>query len=144
MSSYDELSVERLPPARSAQEEVDARDARVRAVWSMQSQYEEQRVANTRAQGVPEVYSAVGRKEWMTKAACKGLTMYFFPEYMERKDEKVARELIAKMICDHCSVVKTCLEYALANRETGFWGGYNDEDRSALLPRAKPGRKPKQ
>ena len=74
--------------------------------------------------------------EWRFDAACRGedSSLFFAPNYFERRDEKDARERKAKAICERCVVRADCLEYALNIREThGVWGGYNEQERRVAL-----------
>ena len=61
--------------------------------------------------------------------------MYFFaPSYFERREEKNAREAVAKSFCARCPVRVECLEYALSTREAhGIWGGLNEMERRRML-----------
>lgn len=81
--------------------------------------------------------SAQGTEElWQVDAACRGphAAVFFPPSYVERKDDKAARESSAKAICAACRVRSACLEYALRIREAhGIWGGLNEVERKALL-----------
>ena len=73
---------------------------------------------------------------WQEKAACKGpqSAVFFPPSYVERKDQKEAREERAKAICASCPVRQPCLDYALEIREPhGIWGGLNELERKQLL-----------
>ncbi len=73
--------------------------------------------------------------DWRELAACRdsepGL---FFPigttgPAIEQIDE-------AKDICEQCSVVEECLNYALeTNQEAGVWGGYAEDERRRLRKR---------
>lgn len=75
---------------------------------------------------------------WWDGAACRGqdASVFFAPSYFEKREEKLAREAIAKSICARCPVRLECLEYALATREPhGVWGGLNEMERRALLRR---------
>lgn len=38
----------------------------------------------------------------------------------------------AKALCAECPVIAECLEYALANKVDGVWGGTSERDRRAL------------
>jgi WhiB family redox-sensing transcriptional regulator len=79
-----------------------------------------------------------GTELWQSKAACRGpqATAFFPPSHAERKDEKVARESRAKMICRECHVRGDCLDYAIRIREPhGIWGGLNEIERKTLLER---------
>jgi WhiB family transcriptional regulator, redox-sensing transcriptional regulator len=73
---------------------------------------------------------------WQYEASCRGedSDLFFAPKYVEKKEEKEAREARAKAICVRCPVRFDCLEYALRNREPhGIWGGLNEVERKALL-----------
>lgn len=73
---------------------------------------------------------------WQHQAACRGQdAAYFFaPSYFERRDQKNAREAVAKSFCARCPVRLECLEYALDAREPhGVWGGLNEMERRRLL-----------
>jgi WhiB family redox-sensing transcriptional regulator len=73
---------------------------------------------------------------WQEKAACKGpqSAVFFPPSYVERKDQKEAREQRAKAICASCPVRQPCLDYALDIREPhGIWGGLNELERKQHL-----------
>ena len=76
------------------------------------------------------------RKGWQADAACRGsdATLFFAPNYFERREEKDAREHQAKRLCARCSVREPCLEYALRTRDPhGVWGGLNELERRRLL-----------
>jgi WhiB family redox-sensing transcriptional regulator len=73
---------------------------------------------------------------WQFLASCRGeeSSLFFAPNYFERKEEKEAREKLAKAICGRCPVREPCLEYALRIREPhGIWGGMNESERRTLL-----------
>jgi WhiB family redox-sensing transcriptional regulator len=73
---------------------------------------------------------------WQWRAACRGedAGLFFAPSQFEPKDERLARERQAKVICSTCSVRMECLEYALRIREPyGVWGGLNELERRLLL-----------
>lgn len=75
-------------------------------------------------------------REWQAKAACRGpqAAVFYPPGSGERRDEKRARELRAKAICDRCSVVGRCLEFAVDRGEShGIWGGTNESERRVLI-----------
>jgi WhiB family redox-sensing transcriptional regulator len=76
------------------------------------------------------------QQEWMELGCCKGQTQYFFAPHGEQQEAREAREAIAASICGGCSVIDVCREYARRNREQGFWGGENDEQRIAARRRA--------
>lgn len=73
---------------------------------------------------------------WQERAACRGpqSAAFFPPSYLERKDERDAREQRAKSICQTCPVRRACLDYAIRIREPhGIWGGLNEMERKQLL-----------
>lgn len=73
---------------------------------------------------------------WQFEAACRDAdsSLFFAPNYFERREEKDGREAKAKVFCRRCSVREECLEYALSIREShGIWGGLNEMERRALL-----------
>jgi len=75
---------------------------------------------------------------WQYRAACKGpvSNLFFAPNHLERKEERLARESAAKAICRGCPVLAECREYALLLREPhGIWGGLNEYERRQLLAR---------
>ena len=71
------------------------------------------------------------RPEWMILGKCQGHTRLFFPPLAERPQARVRREAKARRICDSCPVVVECRWYARLNREYGYWGGENEEERAA-------------
>jgi len=73
---------------------------------------------------------------WQFDGACRGedSSLFFAPNYFERRAEKAAREARAKAICARCPVLEPCLEYALQIREDhGVWGGQNEFERRQLV-----------
>ena len=75
---------------------------------------------------------------WQFDAACRGedSSLFFAPNYFERRDEKERRESRARAICERCRVRSDCLAYALKVREPhGIWGGLNELERRQLLRR---------
>jgi WhiB family redox-sensing transcriptional regulator len=58
-------------------------------------------------------------------------TLFVGPDGEERTDREF-REEKAKRFCRQCSLISKCLDWAIANREIGIWGGTNDDDRKAL------------
>jgi WhiB family redox-sensing transcriptional regulator len=77
------------------------------------------------------------QQEWMNEAACKGQTHWFFAPHGEQADARERRESIALTICGGCAVMDVCREYARRNREQGYWGGENDEERVEARRRAR-------
>ena len=73
---------------------------------------------------------------WQFAAACRGAdaTLFFAPNYFEKREEKDAREAQAKVLCARCPVREPCLEYALRIRDPhGVWGGLNELERRRLV-----------
>jgi WhiB family redox-sensing transcriptional regulator len=73
---------------------------------------------------------------WQFDAACRGedSSLFFAPNYFEKRGEKEGREAKAKALCARCPVRDECLEYAIQIREThGIWGGLNVMERRQLL-----------
>lgn len=68
---------------------------------------------------------------WMAKAACTGRVDLFFGIAGERPERRVRREAAAREVCARCPVVEPCRQAARLNRESGFWGGENEEERAA-------------
>ncbi len=79
---------------------------------------------------------------WADQAVCKGLTHVFFGPAAERPERRVEREAIAAAYCMSCPVTETCRTTARLNREHGFWGCENDEQRAAAgYPPRSPSRR---
>lgn len=74
------------------------------------------------------IWAAI-KTDWHSLATCGGADDYlFFP-----KDESPARlERVRKLFCDHCPVREKCLNSALINNDTGFWGGTSTDMRTAM------------
>ena len=73
---------------------------------------------------------------WQFEAACRGedTSLFFAPNYFEKRHEKEQREAKARAICARCRVRAMCLDYALRIREPhGIWGGLNELERRRLL-----------
>lgn len=65
--------------------------------------------------------------EWMENARCKNMGSELFMS----ENQKDIKEAIA--ICLGCPAVKSCLEYAIANKEQGVWGGTTERQRTRLI-----------
>lgn len=76
------------------------------------------------------VLLAAARPAWMDDASCKGRTNLFFGIAGERPERRIRREATARAMCAACPVLGECREMARANRENGFWGGENEEERA--------------
>ena len=73
---------------------------------------------------------------WQSEAACadSDLSLFFAPNYFEKKRRKLSREAEAKKFCDECPVRSACLNYAIRlNEEHGIWGGLNEAERRSLV-----------
>ena len=89
---------------------------------------------------VVEIIPRWVQQDWMDGAACKGQTQYFFAPHGEQADAREAREAVASVICTSCFVFEPCRAYARRNREQGYWGGENDDQRVAARRRANRAR----
>lgn len=67
--------------------------------------------------------------DWKNDANCKGRSELFFPPKGEHPEMCRKRERQAAELCAACAVIDQCNEYALVNREVGFWAGANEMDR---------------
>ncbi|HSM67656.1 MAG TPA: WhiB family transcriptional regulator [Ilumatobacteraceae bacterium] len=67
--------------------------------------------------------------DWREYAACGGRLELFFGKVAERPQARMRREAKARKLCDTCVVRQPCRDFARENREYGFWGGENEEDR---------------
>ena len=75
-------------------------------------------------------------REWQVKAACRGpqAAVFYPPGSGERREDRRARELRAKAICDRCVVAGRCLEFAVERGEAhGIWGGTNESERRVMI-----------
>jgi WhiB family transcriptional regulator, redox-sensing transcriptional regulator len=67
--------------------------------------------------------------DWRDLARCAGRSDLFFPPPAERPQARELRERIASAMCSNCVVRTQCRDFARDNREYGFWGGENEEER---------------
>jgi WhiB family transcriptional regulator, redox-sensing transcriptional regulator len=79
---------------------------------------------------LPEVVVSLDTS-WMARASCTGRVDLFFGVAGERPERRVRREATAAEVCAACPVIEPCRQAARLNRESGFWGGENEEDRAA-------------
>jgi WhiB family redox-sensing transcriptional regulator len=87
-----------------------------------------EKTTNNNSQPLEGLY--IGRKDWFSHAACKGLTNLMFPK--EHKDITYIAE--ARRICSNCPVKPQCLEYALefpAADMHGVWAGLTSRQLAA-------------
>ena len=69
---------------------------------------------------------------WQLAATCRGesASCFYPPTHFERKELRLARERVAKSICNQCPVRQECLAYAVRTAEPhGIWGGLNELER---------------
>ncbi|MFM8002516.1 MAG: WhiB family transcriptional regulator [Actinomycetota bacterium] len=77
-----------------------------------------------------EVLESLNRlSQWRERANCKGKRKLFFGHHSERPQARIRRETKAGLLCKCCEVKPDCREFARLNREYGFWGGENEEQR---------------
>jgi WhiB family redox-sensing transcriptional regulator len=69
------------------------------------------------------------KTDWHADAVCGGAADYlFFPP-----DETLTKlAQVRSLFCDHCPVREKCLNSALINGDSGFWGGTSTDMRAAL------------
>jgi WhiB family transcriptional regulator, redox-sensing transcriptional regulator len=77
------------------------------------------------------------QQDWMSSGACKGRTEHFFAPHGEQAEAREAREAVARAICTTCEVLLDCRQYARENREQGYWGGENDDERTEARRRGR-------
>jgi WhiB family redox-sensing transcriptional regulator len=67
---------------------------------------------------------------WVDQANCKGLDTndFFVPDSSKRYEN----EPILKRICSACVVKTECLDYALHNNVTGYWGSTTEKTRRTM------------
>jgi WhiB family redox-sensing transcriptional regulator len=67
---------------------------------------------------------------WVDQANCKGLDTndFFVPDSSKRYEN----EPILKRICSACVVKTECLNYALHNNVTGYWGSTTEKTRRTM------------
>lgn len=71
------------------------------------------------------------RSSWVGDALCGGKTHLFFAPPGERRTRRTKREALAMSYCLQCPVMQECRTWARENRESGFWGAENEEQRAA-------------
>lgn len=76
--------------------------------------------------------------EWQDRAACRDVNPeLFFSAESERGISKLAREAVAKALCNTCPVRSECREHALRVGEPyGVWGGTTEDERDPRAVRA--------
>lgn len=78
---------------------------------------------------------AAERGLWQEHSACRSSDPeLFFP--VGTTGQALENIEIAKTICENCTVIEECLDYALqTNQEAGVWGGYAEDERRRLRKR---------
>lgn len=69
-------------------------------------------------------------RNWMSDAPCIGQTQLFFAKVAERPQARARREAKASQLCQSCDFRIQCRDWARQNREFGFWGDENEEQRT--------------
>lgn len=72
-------------------------------------------------------------ERWWNSAKCIGMTQLFFARDEESTTIRQMRESRAKAICAECPVQHECLQSALANAESGIWGGTTERERQRMM-----------
>lgn len=67
--------------------------------------------------------------DWHERGSCYGThNPIFFPIV----ETDALLDIVRKLFCDHCPVRTKCLNSALINNDSGFWGGTSTDIRQAL------------
>ncbi len=69
-------------------------------------------------------------RNWIEDAPCIGKTHLFFAKVAERPQARARREARASQLCSACDSRIQCRDWARENREFGFWGNENEEERT--------------
>jgi WhiB family redox-sensing transcriptional regulator len=76
-------------------------------------------------------------KPWAPRGACRSVDPdWFFGPDGERGAERAVREAVAKKICARCPVIDSCLAWAMAKNEAGYWAGTSEEERTTIRRKA--------
>ena len=70
---------------------------------------------------------------WVDQANCKSMDTNDF--FVEDNKKHYDNEPILKRICGACDVQAECLNYALYNNVTGYWGGTSEKTRATTRKR---------
>ncbi|MCS4485251.1 WhiB family transcriptional regulator [Gleimia sp. 6138-11-ORH1] len=73
--------------------------------------------------------------DWRSHAACLNVDPeLFFP--IGNTGPAVAQAAEAKAVCASCTVIDTCLQWAIDNnQDSGVWGGKSEDERRAYKRR---------
>ena len=78
---------------------------------------------------MPDSIWASIKTDWHAEAVCAGANDYlFFPKI----ETEQSLTLVRDSFCDFCPVRAKCLNSALINGDTGYWGGTSTAERMAL------------
>lgn len=78
---------------------------------------------------MPDSIWASIKTDWHAEAVCAGANDYqFFPKI----ETEQSLTLVRDSFCDHCPVRAKCLNSALINGDTGYWGGTSTAERMAM------------
>jgi WhiB family redox-sensing transcriptional regulator len=77
-------------------------------------------------------------RSWRSKAKCYDVDPNLFVPSIYARGEKRPEAYkppvqIDKAFCIGCLVEKICLEYAIANKEHGVWGGTDEDERLDMI-----------
>lgn len=84
---------------------------------------------------VSELYSLPSLKfrnmSWMDKGACRtaAVSLDFF-------DLGYHNRIKLEKVCATCPVKDECLEFAMRNKEAGWWGGTSESERSKMMAKS--------
>ena len=67
--------------------------------------------------------------DWFGEAKCKGRAELFFGQIGEATRIRREREAIAIAICQSCTAIYKCRQFARENSELGVWGGETEDQR---------------
>lgn len=73
--------------------------------------------------------------DWQKHAACRGMSAerFFSPDGEQHTARRQRREDAAKKVCQHCPVLASCRQHALAVGEPyGVWGGLTPKERERI------------
>ena len=80
----------------------------------------------------------------LPEAACRDVepALFFGPTGNESRTERLEREATAKRLCQRCSALDACRDYALQHAELyGVWGGLGEQERRMAISRLGRGQR---
>jgi len=77
---------------------------------------------------IESIWASV-KTDWHEKARCKGAdrSLFYPPDETEER-----LKAVRSLLCDLCPVRAKCLNSALINNDSGFWGGTSTDMRLAM------------